>query len=229
MNNYVDIGGVENVAVGIIKQAKKDFIKGAGILYSIMGYIPTHKELLADKKHCTLSNDADVRWMYDAWRFVKQDPYELFSPGEESIINAWTEEAILKVYGKLYSDGAMILYDKHSKKDIQNIPSDELASLIQDDTVRVGFIKARDHVAKRFDSDEIFKEWNMNAYFRRMKRTSSSRCRGIQNTEKFKEAKDKRQKNIDKAKELFESGISVKAIAKELNVQVGTVRNYIRS
>lgn len=228
MNTYVDMDGVENVACGIIKQAKKDFIKGACVLYSIMGYIPTQKELLVNKKHHTLTNNADVRWMYDAWRFVKQDPYELFSPGEESIIKAWIEEAILKVYCKLYSDGAMILYDKHSKKNIQDIPSNELANLIQDDAVRVGFIKARDHVAKRFDADKIFKEWNTNAYFRRMKRTSSN-CKGIQNTKKFKQAQDKRQKNIDKAKELFEAGISVKAIAKELNVQVGTVRNYLRS
>lgn len=227
MNNYVDMDGVENVACGIIKQAKKDFVKGACVLYSIMGRIPTQKELLADKKHCTLSNDADVRWMYDAWRFVKQDPYELFSPGEEAIIDAWTEEAILKIYSKLYSDGAMILYDGHSKKNIQDIPNDELVKLIQDDIVRVGFIKARDHVAKRFDADQIFKDWNMNAYFRRANRISSKR--GIQNTEEFKQRQEKRRKNIEKAKELFEAGISIKAIAKEMNVQVGTIRKYLHS
>ena len=87
----IDMDGVENVSVGLAGQARKDFIKGGKILYDLIGKIPTEKELW-NSVYSDMSNDPDVRWMYDAWRFVKEDPYDMFDIGETTIINAWKHQ-----------------------------------------------------------------------------------------------------------------------------------------
>ena len=104
--SYIDESGVENAACALIRQAKKDFIRGAKVLYFHIGKIPTYEELL--KEHISLVNNDAVRWMYDSWRFVKYDPYELFAPGESLVINAWKTEAILEHYRALYLTAAAI-------------------------------------------------------------------------------------------------------------------------
>ena len=113
----IDMDGVENVSVALVKQAKNDFIKGAKILYKHLKAIPTQVDLLKNAAFMTLSNLKEVRWMYDAWRFVKNDPYEMFGEvGEENIIKSWSEAAVIDHYKDLYLSGATILYVLNAKK-----------------------------------------------------------------------------------------------------------------
>lgn len=231
MGKYIDEGGVENVAVGIVNQAKKDFIKGGKILYGMMKCIPTYNELIANPDHHTLSNNADVRWMYDSWRFVRDDPYQFFGDvEEEDVINAWKNEAIKEYYKVLYLKGGTILYAKHvHKKDIRE--NDEaIIKAIEDNTIANDFIAARNYILNVPEGEKTFKEWNILAYerSRHWGRTGTGRP-SIQNSNYSKEQREKRQKNIKIAKELFESGISDRAIAKELGVTIQCVRNYLRS
>ena len=164
MTSYIDMSGVENIAVAMVKQARDDFIRGGKILYELLHNIPTYNELIKDKTHITISNQKEVRWMYDAWRFVRDDPYEFFSAGEEVIINDWKEAAITAYYKSLY------------------LRLDARRKMYNSDTV-----KAREIKSKMYE------------------------------------------KRKARAKELYESGISRKAIAKELGVQLVTVHYYLRS
>ena len=231
-NTYVDPDGVENVSIGIIKQAKKDFIKGAKVLYGIMHYIPTEKELFADPTHHTLASDADVRWMYDAWRFIIQDPYQLFGDaGEEAIINSWTRQAKIEYYRVMYLKGAEIVIRAHKSKHPETLGEMELRETIGN--AYNDFKEAKDYILSlpKVDQDEIFHEWNVMALTRARKaRTPSGLGRGcISKTSYFSNMKNEQVKNIKKAKELFDEGMSVKDIAEELELTPCTIRKYIRS
>lgn len=233
MSIDVDVSGVENAACALIRQAKKDFIRGAKVLYFHIGCIPTQKELLNDEKHKTLVNSETVRWMYDSWRFVREDPYELFAPGEESVIGSWKEEAILEHYRSLYLTAASILYRKHSPKQIQTIPEEELKPYFEDQTdgkkLLENFVMARNYISQRYDADEIFHQWNVEAHARSYKVRLNGKKSAIQDTEYFKKNKAKRLANIAKAKELESEGLTIDQIALDLGVTKSAVWAYLRS
>lgn len=228
MNNYIDVGGIENVACALIKYAKKDFIKGAKILYSHMKSIPTQKELMLDSKHRTLSNNQSVRWMYDSWRFVRNDPYSFFGDvGEESVINSWKREAIIEYYRTLYITGAIILYQSKGKKEIYNIANSSVKKKIEDPVTANDFIVARDYILNLVDGKGILDQWNVIAY-ERFKRLNPKNPKKIKSGANSKRA-EQRAKNVLKAKELSNSGISTKAIAEYLGVTSSCVAMYLRS
>lgn len=230
-NTYIDMGGVENVACAMVRHAKKDFIKGAKILYSNMHKIPTHDELLNDFTFKTLANDQNVRWMYDSWRFVKKDPYAMFGDvGEESIINSWKLEAIIDYYKDHYINGAVVIFSS-GITDIFKLKNDDISQLINDRRVFDDFIKARDYINTLTDGKTYVKKWDEIA-FNRIRERKRKRGQGrisIENTKFAQSNHATRLKNIEKAKELKKAGISSKAIAKELNVVLSTVNNYLRS
>lgn len=228
---YIDEEGLGNFACAMVEQARKDFIKGGKVLYGVLHAIPTQKELLADPTHVSLTNDADVRWMYDAWRFVTEDPYKFFGDvGEEAVIKAWTKESIKEYYKVSYIKGATILYINHSKKYIHALPDKEIIEIMKDNKLASEFLKAREYISSLDDKDDIFREWNVMALARSRKRYYRHLA-GVDPDYKThpEKLKDARQRNINTAKELFESGMSERAIAKYLDVQVNTVMNYLRS
>lgn len=234
MGVYIDAVGVENAGCALIKQAKKDFIRGAKVLYLHLGDIPSQEELLnSDGKKKSLINNEAVRWMYDSWKFVKNDPYELFSPGEDAVINAWKTEAILEHYRALYLAAATVLYKKKAKKDIQNIVDDDLDIYFEDQPngkmMIENFIKARNYICQRFDAKEIFKKWNVEAYARSYKVRLNGKKAAIQDSEYFKKNVEKRIKNIEKAKALQTDGKTVNEIALILGVTKSAVWSYLRS
>lgn len=232
MRQYVDMDGVENVAVGVIRQAKRDFIKGAKILYSILKKIPTEKELREDPTHMTLANDGDVRQTYDSWRFVIRDPYSMFGDvGEDAVINQWKIEAIEAYYRELYLPGATELYLKKAvdvhphaldDKDVEKLIS---GSMLSD------FIAARNYILTTPNGKSKIEAWNSTAY-ERSKNRKKGKSKGrtpINKTVYSIKASKNRAKNIERAKELYEAGISKHAIAKELGVGWQCVNNYLRS
>ena len=230
--NEIDITGVENTACALIKQAKKDFIKGAQIIYLKIRpsmTIPTYSELLKNDRLRTLANNNTIRWMYDSWVFVKNDPYTLFSPGEESVINAWTKEAVLDLYRSWYVKAGAILYKLKAPKRIQSMDYDDVIKLVQDKEIASNFIEARMYVATLPNKKEIYHEWNVMAHAKSHKTLVRGKKSEIQNTEYFKKNKEKRAKNISKAKELEKLGLSVDEIAKDLGVTRSAVWNYLRS
>ena len=226
-NTYVDMGGVENVACAIVRQAKKDFIKGVKYVYGCLGCVPTEKEIY--KEHPTLTNRDTVRYMYDSWRFVRDDPYELFSPGEDIVIKAWIDEGLLDYYRPPYIKAGSILYKKKAPKQIQDIPEKDLMDYLQDPGLERDFIKARNYVSKRSDAKEIFHEWNVEAHSQSHKVKIHGKKAAIQESDYFKKAKAKRAKNIERAKELKDAGFSIQAIAADLQVTAGAVWGYLRS
>ena len=233
MKGYVDGDGVENAACALIRQAKKDFIRGAKVLYFHIGDIPTQKELLSDPMRASLSNNDAVRWMYDTWIFVRNDPYELFTPGEESVIGSWKEEAILDHYRSLYLTAAAVLYKKKAKKDIQNIVDGALDIYFEDQLngkmMVENFIKARNYISQRYDAKEIFRKWNVEAYARSHKVRFNGKKAAIQDSEYFKKNVEKRIKNIEKAKALQTDGKTIDEIALALGVTKSAVWSYLRS
>ena len=246
MNTYVNMDGVENVAVALVKQTRRDFIKGAKILYRMFGRIPTEKEFYNSPKRDTRNNN--IRYMYDAWRFVKNDPYSMFSSaGEESIINQWKIDTMIDYYKDLYIPGAVILYkamdetnyiygnktqkEKHKllKKEIYNLDDNTIKERIGDEATTNEFIAARNYIYTLFNGKEILEEWNQNAYDRSRKKKKGHGKIFIQDTDYAKENSAKRITNIKKTKELKESGKSVEEIAKQLNITTGCVYKYLRS
>ena len=219
---YIDGDGVENAACALIRQAKKDFIRGAKVLYFHLGYIPTQKELLNDEKHKTLVNSETVRWMYDSWRF-----------GESSVIEAWKNEAIMDHYRTLYLTPATILYKKKAPKNIQGMSEQDLSPYFTDQNdgkkLLENFIKARNYISQRYDADEIFHQWNVEAHARSYKVRLNSKRSAIQDTDYFKNKKTKREQNIEKARQLRDEGLTSWEIAKELGVTRPCVWNYLRS
>lgn len=224
---YVDETGVENIACGLVRQAKRDFIKGVKVLYKSLGYVPEQKELY--KTHPSLTNNADVRWMYDAWRFVRDDPYELFSPGEEIVIKSWTDEALLEYYRPAYLKAGALLYKQKAPKQIQEIPDNDLDNYFDDFMIKWDFIKARNFISKRSDAKEIFHSWNVEAHARSHHARLNGKKAAIQDSDYFKKRKLQREKNIARAQELKDEGFSTKAIAADLGVTVGAVWQYLRS
>jgi len=229
--NYIDMGGVENLAVAMIRQARGDFIKGGLILYGIFGKIPTQEELYKDRTHATLTNNSAVRWMYDAWRFVRDDPYSMFGDGEKIVIDAWTKDVIKEHFKKIYLHLGALVYSKHPKdKHIQNLSNDELCEYLPNKEDADKLSKAIDYISHLSDSKEVFKEWNSVAYKRRNEVRVIKRS---QNGDNFRcvnqEKMDKRRKNANKVKELYESGMSRQAIAKYMGLHIATINNYLRS
>lgn len=226
---YVDMDGVENVSVAMVRQAKKDFIKGAKILYRNLKSVPAYNDLLRTKP--TLSNLEPVRWMYDSWSFVKKDPYEMFGElGEESVIKQWKFDAIIDFYRDLYLPGATILYKTKKKKEIYDIADSSVKKKIKNKGLTDDFIAARNYIYDLPNGKEYFDDWNRIAEERvkRLKKNPGGRS-SIENTSFAKQRKVERQKNIARAKELYSAGISKEAIAKELMVAKTTVNNYLRS
>ena len=232
MNTYVDPDGVENIAVGMVKQARNDFIKGGKILYEIFGCIPTYEELIKLNGYKKVANDSKIRWMYDSWRFVNEDPYSMFGDGE-AVINSWKTDSITEYYKIIYLKLSPIIYgNKPSDNHIQNLSEEELKSCF-DNLVDVSkFMEARNYISKLPNSESIFKEWNSIGRRRRNEAKAFSRLRKSR-SEAAKDAYKKRieisNKRKERAKELYEVVISRQAIAKELGVQLNTVNVYLRS
>lgn len=227
-SRYIDDGGVENIAVAIIKQTKKDFIKGGKVIYKIFKRIPTEKELLNDKLHVGLLNNESIRWMYNAWGFVINDPYQFFGDvREESVIKSWTREIMDDYYRSLYLKGADILRSKHAPKKLHLLPNEKLKELIDNEDVLKNFIEARDYILGSMDGQKIVKEWNISA-IERARHPSAAKTK-IRDSEYVQKRMKKREENIEKAKEMFEDGMFLKEIAAELGVTLQSVRSYISS
>lgn len=224
---YVDGDGVENVAVGIVRQTKKDFIKGARILYGILHRIPTQKELLADQNHASLTNMESVRWMYDAWRFVIEDPYQFFGDAE-AVINAWKDDAMLEHYSLLYLNGAEQLYINHAPtKKIHTLEDDQVTEFMKDNQLAGSYIAARNYILGLDRGEKVIKEINIKAINRArhpMQKRGPKTATGF-----VKNLITKKEKNIKRAKELYSEGMSDREIAKEMGVTLQSVRTYLRS
>lgn len=224
---YVDGDGVENVAVGIVRQTKKDFIKGARILYGILHRIPTQKELLADQNHASLTNMESVRWMYDAWRFVIEDPYQFFGDAE-AVINAWKDDAMLEHYSLLYLNGAEQLYTNHAPtKKIHTLEDDQVTEFMKDNQLAGSYIAARNYILGLDRGEKVVKEINIKAINRArhpMQKRGPKAATGF-----IKDLVTKKEKNIKRAKELYSEGMSDREIAKEMGVTLQSVRTYLRS
>lgn len=240
----IDIDGLTNVAEGIILQAKKDFIKGGKVLFRLYGKIPDEQELLTNPAMFTMRNDRDVRWLYDSWRFVIKDPYDMFSDvNKTKVIEAWKEASVLAAYREWYIPIASMLYrDKESKKDPQDMAKSSVTKKIKKifkeldlpdaNTKCEEFFKAREYVETLDNKTDVLYEWNSVAYERSLKPYRKSTGKGrksIEQTEYAIAASAKRKKNIEKAKEFKEAGLSPKAIARYLNVSLPCVFAYLRS
>lgn len=235
----IDMDGVENVSVALVKQARNDFIKGAKILYKYLKAIPTQVDLLKNAAFKTLSNLKEVRWMYDAWRFVKNDPYELFGEvGEENIIKSWSDDAIIDHYKDLYLLGATILYalNAKKKKEIYDLADSSVIKKIGNKEISDDFITARNAILELDDGRELLDQWNVIA-FDKAKRREKDIAKGkiskddpikLKGNKKAELAKKERMERRLKAKELFDSGMSKEDIAKELGVKKVTVYRYIK-
>ena len=221
---YVDGSGVENVAVGIVRQTKKDFIKGARILYNILHYIPTQKELLNDPSHATLTNMETIRWMYDAWRFVIDDPYQFFGD-DDRVINAWKDEAILEHYSLLYLNSAEQLYINHTPtKKIHTLNDGQVIEFMKDDKLANAYISARNYILNLDRGDKIIRDLNIKALNR-----SYHPVKKKVPSEYHEKLMTKKEKNVKRAKELYAEGMTDREIAKEMEVTLQTVRTYLRS
>lgn len=222
VKSYVDEAGVENVAVGIVKQTRKDFIKGAKILYARLKRVPTFSEL------SKYTMDKDIREMQDAWRFVIENPYNFFED-EASVINAWKEVAIEEYYKALYLKGAETLYINHAPKKIYDLPDEEIIKLMNDNQLAEDFIKAKNYIYKLPEGEKTLRSWNVIAYARSKHPVRGKGRTPIQDTRYSKERSEKRQNNITRAKEMYKEGMSIREIAWALEVTVPCVRAYLRS
>ena len=231
MAKYIDEGGVENFACAMVDQARKDFIKGGKILYGVMKRIPTQNELYADPDHHTLTNNADVRWMYDAWRFVRDDPYLFFGEvGEESVINAWKDKAIEEYYRVLYLEGATILFHMHAPKKIYELSDEKIIEKLGDTKVAKDFIEAKNYICNLPDNKDLIREWGITAYERSRHYTPGKKTDRRKNlSDHQKKLKTDRELNIKRAKELDAKHAPLRVIAKELGVSIPCVMRYLRS
>ena len=95
---YIDDDGMVNIAERLIKQLRYDYVKGGKLIKKQYGYLPTQKEAMEDKlrwKRLMISDGtrAIVRNFYSAWRFVEEDPYELFvNVVRREIFNDWDKD-----------------------------------------------------------------------------------------------------------------------------------------
>lgn len=235
MAQYVDMTGVENVAVGIIRQAKKDFIKGGKILYRMFGYIPTEEEFM--KSIHRGSRTEPIRWMFDAWRFVIKDPYELFeSAGKKATIDQWKLESIIAYYYDGYVKGAEELYFVNwnhfdTKMVLYDLKDSVVRESIKDDSIYDQFIKARNYILNLPNGEKILDEWNATAYERARKRyrkggEKKDRTEPIRKL--AKERNSKKQKRIIETKHLWDLGLTREEIAEKLGVTRQSVNKYLR-
>lgn len=232
MNTYINMDGVENVSVMLVKHARRDFIKGGKVLYRMFGRIPDQKEFYASSKKDT-RNEA-IRWMYDAWRFIHNDPYSMFGDvGEEAIINQWKTDTIMEYYKERYLPGATELYlnkKEGAKKEIYEL-SDNLLKKQLNKEMLLDFIDARNYILATTEGKSKIKEWNSIAYERskKKKRSKGTGHISIERTKYHQEMSRRRIQNIERAKELYLAGISKEGIAKELGVTMQSVNAYLRS
>lgn len=234
---YVDMDGVTNVAVGIVRQAKRDFIKGGKILYRLFGYIPTDEEFM--KSIHRGSRTEPIRQMFDAWRFVIQDPYELFeSAGKKATIDQWKLESIIAYYYDGYVKGAEELYfiafDSLGAKNIKPYALTDyvLNAHILNSELKNAFMKARDYILNLPNGTKYLDEWDATAYERARKRyrkggEKKDRTEPIR--ELAKERNSEKQERIKKAKELWDLGLTREEIAEKLGVTRQSVSSYLRS
>ena len=232
---YVDMDGVTNVAVGIVRQAKRDFIKGGKILYRMFGYIPTDEEFM--KSIHRGSRTEPIRQMFDAWRFVLKDPYELFeSAGKKQTIDQWKLESIIAYYYDGYVKGAEELYFVNwnhfdTKTILYDLEDSVVRELIADNSIYDQFIKARDYILNLPNGEKILYEWDATAYERARKRhkkgNKKDRTEAIRNL--AKERNSDKQERIKQAKELLDLGLTREEIAEKLDVTRQSVNNYLRS
>lgn len=235
--SYIDEDGLENVAVGVIKQAKKDYIKGAKLLYSILKYVPEY-ENITKSIYKSIYNDLigykkeTIRWMLDAWSFIKNDPYNMFGEaGEEDIIKQWTNDAINGYYKTLYLKGASILFKKHiTKKDMNN--DDIIKNLINDEQITSDFISARNYAYSLPCGEELIREWNIKAFSNArhlLLKNKEVKPKTIKDSDYLKTLMSKREKNINIAKTLYSEGLSKKEISEKMGLTIQCINKYLRS
>lgn len=229
---YVDMDGVTNVAVGIVRQAKRDFIKGGKILYRMFGYIPTDEEFM--KSIHRGSRTEPIRQMFDAWRFVLKDPYELFeSAGKENTINQWKLESIIAYYYDGYVKGAEELYFiAFDSLGAKNIKPYALTDYVLNEELKNAFMKARDYILNLPNGEKMLDDWDATAYERARKRyrkggEKKDRTEPIR--ELARERSSKKQKRIKEAKELWDLGLTKEEIAEKLGVTKQCINSYLRS
>ena len=232
---YVDMDGVTNVAVGIVRQAKRDFIKGGKILYRLFGYIPTEEEFM--KSIHRGSRTEPIRWMFDAWRFVIKDPYDLFeSAGKKQTIYQWKLESIIAYYYDGYVKGAEELYFVNwnhfdTKTVLYDLEDSVVRELIADNSIYDQFIKARNYIYSLPNGEKILDEWNETAYERARKRSKKGgekKDRTEPIRELAKERNSEKQKRIRKAKYLWDLGLTKEEIAEKLGLTRQSVNRYLR-
>lgn len=233
---YLDMDGVENVAVGIVRQAKKDFIKGGKILYRLFGYIPTEEEFT--KSIHRGSRTEDIRQMFDAWRFVIKDPYELFeSAGKKATIDQWKLESIIAYHYDWYVKGVeelyFVMFDRLDVKNLKPYALTDyvLQSHILNSELKNAFIKARDYILNLPNGEKILDEWDATAYERarkRYKKGGKKKDRTETIRELAKERNSKKQKRIEEAKHLWDLGLTREEIAEKLGVTKQSVNKYLR-
>ena len=237
MGTFIHEDGVENVAVGIIRQARKDFIRGGKILYKHLKKIPEYSELIKDKKHISLSNDGDVRMMYDSWRFVMRDPYDMFEDaGKNKVIAAWTFDTIITYYQELYLKSATEAYRsgfKKKKKELYELADKSIKKYFKTESSREEFITARNYISSLPDGVSTYLvEWTEIAYERSKRKEAPKKttlgpgC--IARTEYAIQKQAERRERMLKAWELHKAGTTIKGIAKYMGVTENSVRNYIR-
>lgn len=230
---FIHDGGVENVAVRMVKQARNDFIKGGKVLYKHLRKIPDYLELIRTKFK-NLSSLEDVRNMYDAQRFVEADPYNFFGDvGVETVIKNWTNDAIIDYYKDLYLPGATKLYrdrKPNAKKEIYEIADSSVKKGIKDKQLAADFIMARNYI-KGVDKMPLFDEWNdiakKRAANKKIKRGTGKK--NIGESEYMKNIKKTVEENTKKAKEFKEQGLTAAEISEKMGLTVQTIHKYLRS
>ena len=95
--------------------------------------------------------------------------------------------------------------------------------------IKENFISARNYISNRYDANEIFRKWNVEAYGRSHKFRINGKKSAIQDSEYFKKSRAKRLANIERAKELEIEGKTVGEIASILGVTKSAVWSYLRS
>lgn len=112
-NRLADVSSEEEamveLAVSMIELAKEDYIKGAFVLIKkfarpmdlIVEYPPARHMIDRSRPGSKSGADRAVFWYKDALRFIKEDPYGLFSDPKQ-VIRTWNEEA-WKMYRKKFA------------------------------------------------------------------------------------------------------------------------------
>ena len=152
--------GLLNVAEGIIRQTRMDYIKGAKYMFRIYGCIPTEKEAMEKgtlyKRAIASSSGRDrVRWFYDSWKFFKNDPYEMFfSVDKKEVFKEWNTEAIFLYYLDVYRPYAEKIYVKYENF----CPSeDKISELLGEETELYNL--AKDKITEYFrEKDTSFED-----------------------------------------------------------------------